>query len=46
MRKLRKIFHSVSFGNSAKLTCKVCGQKHTGVYSADVCVDCYKKGLG
>ena len=30
--------------NSKKLKCKVCGVLHTGIYSANVCMDCYSKG--
>lgn len=31
-------------GNSPVYTCKVCGAKHGGSKSADVCPDCYAKG--
>lgn len=31
-------------GKSPVYTCKVCGAKHGGSKSADVCPDCYAKG--
>ncbi len=31
-------------GESQKFKCRVCGVLHGGVYSPNVCQDCYKKG--
>jgi rubrerythrin len=35
----------IRMADSDKYKCKVCGAIHGGVYSPDVCAECYKKGL-
>jgi len=38
-----KINNSISFAVQS-LKCKVCGEYHQGIDSANVCRDCYSKG--